>query len=394
MNTNTNRNKRAIGIFPNRPAAEQALHELKDSGFAMDQVSVVAKDSEQNETIAGANVSDHAENKADDGAKVGALSGGALGGLTGLLVGLGTLAIPGVGPIMLAGAVATALATTAAGGVIGAAAGSLLGALIGLGIPEDRAKIYNDRVSAGEYMVMVNGTDAEIAEAEAILNHHGIEEWDIYDVPATESATVNQSDTTAPSVNMADRVTPVTAASVVNNPEVNQSGTEVPSVNMADRVSPVAAAPVVANPNLNQPVSPTDVQTVKLYEERLIVDKDRKKIGEVTIGKHIEVEMAHVSVPLEKERLVIVTIPPSGETVAASNVDAFHNSETVRVEVYEDTPAIHKEAFLREEVTIRKEVIRETVNAEETLRREELDVDTQGRPVIDNRSNLSGNPHR
>lgn len=363
MNTNTNRNKRAIGIFPTRNGAEQTLQELKDSGFAMDQVSVVAQDSEQNETITGgADVSDYTENKGDNGAKVGALSGGALGTLTGLLVGLGVLAIPGVGPIILAGAVSTALATTVAGGAIGAAAGGLVGALIGLGIPEERAKVYNDRVSAGEYLVMVDGTDAEIAQAEAILNHHDIKEWDVYDVPATESATANQRADAA--------------------------------VDMPDQVTPVSAAPVVNNSEMNQPISSNDVQTVKLYEERLVMDKDRQKIGEVTIGKHVEVETAHVSVPLEKERLVIVTIPPSGETVVGLNVDAFHNSETVRVEVYEDTPVIHKEAFVREEVNIGKEVIKETVNAQETIRREELDIDIHSLPVIDNGSKLTENPRR
>jgi hypothetical protein len=41
----------------------------------MDQVSVVAKDSAQNENIGGVDVSDHADNKADDRAKVDALSG-------------------------------------------------------------------------------------------------------------------------------------------------------------------------------------------------------------------------------------------------------------------------------------------------------------------------------
>jgi hypothetical protein len=179
--------RRAIGTFPNRRAAEQALHELKDSGFPMDRVSVVAQDADRKGSIAGATTSDHhsdtkSDNKADDGAKAGALSGGALGGLTGLLVGLGALAIPGLGPIMLAGAAATALATTAAGTAIGAAAGTLLGGLIGMGIPEDRAKVYNDRVSAGEYLVMVDGTEAEIARAQAILNHRGVEEWGVYDI--------------------------------------------------------------------------------------------------------------------------------------------------------------------------------------------------------------------
>ena len=51
--------------------------------------------------------------------------------------------------------------------------------------------------------------------------------------------------------------------------------------------------------------------------------------------------------------------------------------------MYEETPDIRKEAFIREEVSVRKEVDRETVQGEETLRREELDINTEGRPVVD-----------
>ncbi|NDJ23239.1 hypothetical protein GS682_16670 [Nostoc sp. B(2019)] len=175
--------RRAVGVFTHRRDAEHALHELRDSGFAMDRVSVVVQDANRNDNIAGAEVRERVGDKADEGATLGALSGGALGGLTGLLVGLGTLAIPGIGPIMLAGATATALATTVAGVGIGAAAGGLLGALIGLGIPEERARVYNERVERGHYLVIVDGTDAEIAKAEAILQHRGIEEFGIYDHP-------------------------------------------------------------------------------------------------------------------------------------------------------------------------------------------------------------------
>lgn len=177
------KHRRAVGVFPNRQAAEHALHELRDSGFAMDRVSVITQDADRQDEIAGADVRDRAGNKSDEGAKVGAVSGGALGGLTGLLVGLGTLAIPGIGPILLAGAGATVLATTVAGGAIGAVAGGLVGALVGLGIPEERAKVYSDRVARGEYLVMVDGTDAEIARAESILHRRGIEEYGVYDAP-------------------------------------------------------------------------------------------------------------------------------------------------------------------------------------------------------------------
>ncbi|MBE9210791.1 histidine kinase [Nostoc sp. LEGE 06077] len=175
--------RRSIGVFSNRRDAEEALHELRNSGFPMDRVSVIARDADNQDDIAGTQVSDRIGDKSDEGARVGAATGGALGGLTGLLVGLGTLAIPGIGPIMLAGATATAIATTIAGAGIGAVAGSLIGALIGLGIPEERARVYNDRVQRGGYLVIVDGSDDEIARAEAILHRRGIEEYGIYNHP-------------------------------------------------------------------------------------------------------------------------------------------------------------------------------------------------------------------
>ena len=174
--------KRGVGVFSNRRDVEHGLHELKKVGFDMNRVSVITQDGDKDD-IAGAEVRDRVGNKSDEGSKVGAATGGALGGLTGLLVGLGTLAIPGIGPVMLAGAAATTLATTLAGAGIGAVAGSLLGALIGLGIPEERARVYDDRVRRGHYLVILDGTDAEILRAEGILNQQGVEEFGIYDNP-------------------------------------------------------------------------------------------------------------------------------------------------------------------------------------------------------------------
>lgn len=129
-------------------------------------------------------------------------------------------------------------------------------------------------------------------------------------------------------------------------------------------------------------------QNLRLYEERLIASKTRTKTGEVAVGKRVETETSKVSVPIEKERVVIERTTPTDAGTAVTPGDAaFHDGEVARMEVYEETPDIHKEAFVREEVNVRKEVDRETVTAEETLRREELDVDTQGRPVIDGDTN-------
>jgi len=81
---------------------------------------------------------------------------------------------------VIAGATATALATALSGGAIGAAAGGLLGAIVGLGIPQ-QARVYNDRLSRGDYLVIVDGTDDDVRRAGGILSNRGIQEWRIYD---------------------------------------------------------------------------------------------------------------------------------------------------------------------------------------------------------------------
>ena len=127
-------------------------------------------------------------------------------------------------------------------------------------------------------------------------------------------------------------------------------------------------------------------QNLKLYEERLIANKHRAKTGEVTVGKRVETETARASVPIEKERVVIERVTPveAGQVVSAGEAD-FQSGEVARMEVYEETADIHKEAFVREEVKVTKEVVHTTVEGEETLRREELEVKTEGTAVVDNK---------
>ncbi len=166
----------------------------------------------------------------------------------------------------------------------------------------------------------------------------------------------------------------------------------------------VAAAGVMAGAMAAQPVRATDNrdtynyqqepslydlndrdhQTIKLYQERLLASKTRRKTGEVAVGKHVETETARVSVPIEKERVVIerVTSPDAGKAVAPGTV-GFGEGEVARMEIYEETPDIHKEAFVREEVRVNKVVEQETVQAQDTIRREELDIDAGGQTVED-----------
>ncbi|MBC1239846.1 DUF2382 domain-containing protein [Nostoc sp. 2RC] len=130
--------------------------------------------------------------------------------------------------------------------------------------------------------------------------------------------------------------------------------------------------------NLNE----QDHQTLRLYEERLIAGKQRRKTGEVAIGKHVETDTARVAVPVEKERVVIERVTPAdaGRPVSAREAD-FREGEVARVELHEETPEIRKETVVREEVRVKKVVDRDTVEAQETVRREELDINAPNLPI-------------
>ena len=124
-------------------------------------------------------------------------------------------------------------------------------------------------------------------------------------------------------------------------------------------------------------------QKFRLYEERLVANKTRRRTGEVGIGKRVETETARVSVPVEKERIVIERRTPENvETVVTPGNYDFREGEVAHMNVYEETAEIGKQAFVREEVTVRKEIERDTVDATQTLRREELEVDVNGKPVV------------
>lgn len=124
-------------------------------------------------------------------------------------------------------------------------------------------------------------------------------------------------------------------------------------------------------------------QSLKLYEERLIANKERFRAGTVTVGKRVETETASVSVPVEKERVIIERTTPTEATAINPGEASFETGEVARIEVYEESADIEKQAFVREEVSVRKEVDREVVSERETIRREELELETEGEAVID-----------
>ena len=127
-------------------------------------------------------------------------------------------------------------------------------------------------------------------------------------------------------------------------------------------------------PDLYQ-ISGDENQTIKLYEEKLITNKQRHEVGEVTIGKRVETETAEAQIPVEKEKVVVKVNEVGDKEIPAEPGEAkFESGEVVKMKVYEETADIKKEAFVRQEVEVKKEVEKKVINAEETLRKEEIEM--------------------
>jgi len=171
------------GVFHSPSDAEKALNALKDAGFTPEQVSVVAKDTRETQSMVERSDMAGAETK---GIGTGALLGGLTGGIAGWLVGIGALAIPGIGPVVAAGA----LATTLGGAAVGAVAGGLIGALVGAGIPEDDARSYETHVSEGRTLITAQAASAQQAqEARDAFERHGGADVRAYDQNNPTNAT-------------------------------------------------------------------------------------------------------------------------------------------------------------------------------------------------------------
>ncbi|MBD2058077.1 DUF2382 domain-containing protein [Oculatella sp. FACHB-28] len=181
-------------------------------------------------------------------------------------------------------------------------------------------------------------------------------------------------------------------AQPVVNPPVSNTTTSTPGFDRLDRDADRDRTPYNRNtyryeqePSLYS-MNEQDHQTFRLYEEQLVANKDRRKVGEVSVGKRIETETTQVAVPVQQERVVIQHNPTANRGVAVTpGATDFQSGEVMRVDLYEETVDITKQPVVRDEVVIRKEVRQDTVTTEETLRREELDINTAGRPLIDER---------
>jgi len=159
--TTTNR-ATLIGVFENRNEAKSALDDLYRAGFGSEDIGFAIRG---DDAIAGGAITDSELTKDGQGMAKGMVAGGVVGGLIGAAA---VLVVPGVGPLLAMGVLASALGFGAAG----VATGGMLGAMVGLGVSEEEARVYEKEFQAGRAIVAAHAPGRE-QEASRILEKNG-----------------------------------------------------------------------------------------------------------------------------------------------------------------------------------------------------------------------------
>jgi hypothetical protein len=160
MATNGLQSEVVVAAFADPLEARQCLEDLRSAGFSDDEIGMVAP---QRLEIDREDVIEHS--MVAEGSVVGAFAGAGLGSLWGAAMAAGLM--PVIGPIVAGGLLASVVVTAATG----AALGSLAGALVGLGVPEEEAAHYEQKVHEGHVVITVK-PHGRGGEALAILERH------------------------------------------------------------------------------------------------------------------------------------------------------------------------------------------------------------------------------
>ena len=167
-----------IAVFDRHDTAEDAIRELQGRGFEMKKLSLVGHGCQTEERPLGYDNRGHR-------VKLWGKRGAVWGTIVGILLSPVLPWIPGVGFVVLGGGLLVSfLAGTVQGAAVGAAVGgggsALAAALTGLGVPKDSVIRYERAVKANKFLLVAEGTPAEVERARIILESAGPRQLDVH----------------------------------------------------------------------------------------------------------------------------------------------------------------------------------------------------------------------
>ena len=164
----------AVAVFDGHAQAEEAVRKLGQSGFPLEQLTIVGKGYHSDEKVIGFyNIGDRI--------KLWGKNGAFWGALWGLFVGGVLMTVPLIGPVVVLGHLGAMLVGAAEGALLGGGLSALAGALVSIGIPKDTVLRYEEAIKADRFLVMAHGAPAEIKRAQTLLQAAGPAELHVHE---------------------------------------------------------------------------------------------------------------------------------------------------------------------------------------------------------------------
>jgi cation transport regulator ChaB len=160
-------------VFKEESQIDKVVRRLIDRDVPQDHISVMGKNFQSQTRISGF------VSKKDvilGGLRTGGLFGSLFGSVLALFTGVGVLWIPFVGSVVAGGPIGAVLLGAASGAIAGGAGAGLASALSTLGMPEDKAAVYQTRLQAGEFLLMAEVPADKTGEVQMLLESEGGEE--------------------------------------------------------------------------------------------------------------------------------------------------------------------------------------------------------------------------
>jgi uncharacterized membrane protein len=151
-----------VAVYRTHTEADEAVKELQSGGVDMHKLSIVGKGYHTEEQAVGYYTT-------GDRMKYWGKIGAFWGGFWGLLFGSAFFLIPGIGPILAAGPVVAWIVAALEGAVEVGALGALGAGLYSIGIPKDSIVKYEAALKTDQFLLIVNGTAAEVSKAKDII---------------------------------------------------------------------------------------------------------------------------------------------------------------------------------------------------------------------------------
>ena len=219
--------------------------------------------------------------------------------------------------------------------------------LFGNTLEEDQAEVYEDAMRTGGVVLSLRADEDELPRALGILDAH--EEL------TERSAALPNDD--APGYATSDGLTAPASGTLQDNVAVDPLSTD-PAHRGAARTALTG--------------DESDEDVLRLAEERLEVGKRLVSEGSTRVRRYTVTDQVSQNVSLHEQHAEIFRRPVT-ETGSSGSVD--WSEKTVEVEETHEQPVINKTAEIIEEVVLRKEASDRVETINDSVRRQEVDID-------------------